>query len=410
MRVTRVVLACLLLFSLLACNDPDGPSSTTPTTSAEVPAGMDESLRDSALAVVKKRESALRRGDREAFLATVDPSSKEFLAAQAQWFDNLAQLPVTEVSLELGLESVMTTVQGEGDLQLPLDFSMQLEGFEARPVTQPLIYTFNRRGDEAVLANDRNLQYDALLQWAPVPWDLSALTVRKSPHVLGMFDSRTIGDADELMADLDEAATLVKVFVPSWSGGVIVYASSDVTAMDRWTPREVGSDTPGIAFPGPRNNDGVATYRLLVNPNYTGDRASRKLVFGREMVHIALQGEDRRAGAWLSEGIAQILAQSVMTPLGRRHHAASLLQGVEPRTLIASRDFYTRRSKINYALAALVCDYLATTRGFDVLQRLDARMRKTRGSWSDYEAVVRRQLGVSTRDLTRDALAWARSA
>ena len=62
---------------------------------------------------------------------------------------------------------------------------------------------------------------------------------------------------------------------------------------------------------------------------------------------------------------------------------------------------------MNYALAALVCDYVAVTRGEDELWGL---VRAFSGAAGSAEDVVRRDLGVSTRELTAQALAWARAA
>src|SRR5688500_18341576 len=108
MRAPRAWLACLVLLPTLACQaddggrDRDGPREPSGSTSA--PAGMDESLRDAALALVETRERALQQGDRDAFLATVDPEAEEFAETQARWFDNLAELPATDISLEPGDE------------------------------------------------------------------------------------------------------------------------------------------------------------------------------------------------------------------------------------------------------------------------------------------------------------------
>jgi hypothetical protein len=111
---------------------------------------MDESLRDAALELVEEREDALVAGDRDAFLETVDPDELGFSATQARWFDNMAKLPLTDVSYELGDEGIMTQVTGAGDLQLPVDFTMRLEGFDAHPVTQQMVWTFSRDGDDAL--------------------------------------------------------------------------------------------------------------------------------------------------------------------------------------------------------------------------------------------------------------------
>jgi hypothetical protein len=58
-----------------------------------------------------------------------------------------------------------------------------------------------------------------------------------------------------------------------------------------------------------------------------------------------------------------------------------------------------------------VCDYVATTRGEAVLWDLVRTFRTARFfSLAQTEGVVRRELGLSTRQLTAQALAWARAA
>ena len=81
------------------------------------------------------------------------------------------------------------------------------------------------------------------------------------------------------------------------------------------------------------------------------------------------------------------------------------------RTLAPDRRFYTRDPARNYALAALVCDFLATTRGEGALWELVRTFSTARFStWAESEDVVRRELGLSTKELSAQALAWARSA
>ena len=147
MRASRAWLACLLLLLTLGCQADGNDDLPAVTPSRSGPAGTDTSLREAALALVDQREEALRSGDRDAFLATVDPDELAFSSTQARWFDNLGQLPVTDVSYELGDESVMTQVAGAGDLQLPVDFTMRMRGFDRHPVTQRMVWTFVRDGN-----------------------------------------------------------------------------------------------------------------------------------------------------------------------------------------------------------------------------------------------------------------------
>lgn len=418
MRSPRRTAAALTLAALLAgsgCTGAEEPRepreslSASAATSDGPPPGMDESLRDEALALVDAREQALLDSDREAFLATVDPEAKGFEELQGRWFDNLAELPLRDVSLELGDESVMGRVAGEGDLQLPVDFTMRLDGFDRKPVTRRMIYTMVRRDGEVLLAEDRNVQIEAFTRWTPAPWDVTDIEVRRSAGVLGIFDRKTVQDADEVMPDLQDAAEVVRSHVPRWSGRFVAYDISDLQAMDRMSDMEV-DDTAGVAFPVLADTDGpVAAFRFMVNPASVGDPLARGIIFRHELVHVALGMSDQRSPTWLREGIAEYVARSVLPLADRRAEAAQQVGHVEPRRLEPSRKFYTRDPAISYALAALVCDYLATTRGEDVLWDLVATYRRADYTlWSETEAIARRELGASTRDLVAAAQAWSR--
>ncbi len=411
MRASRAWLACLLLLLTLGCQADSNDDLPAVTPSRSGPAGMDTSLREAALALVDEREEALRSGDRDAFLATVDPDELAFSSTQARWFDNLAQLPVTDVSYELGDESVMTQVAGAGDLQLPVDFTMRMRGFDRHPVTQRMVWTFVRDGDDALLADDRNVQIEAKTGWTPAPWDLTRIEVRHVGGILAIFDKETVDNADYVMEDLVDATEVVSRHVPPWSEHFIAYGTSDVSAIDEMSAMDV-EDTAGVAFPVLARDGGpVAAYRFMVNPNLIGDVLSRGEVFRHELAHVALGTADDRSPVWLVEGAAEYVARTTLPVDSRRQIAAARLFLTEERTLEPSGRFYTRDPALNYELASLVCDYLATTRGEDALWGLVRTFRTARFSaWAETEGIVRRELGMSTRELSRQALAWARAA
>ena len=415
MRATPVRLACLLLLlPTAACQEDAREQGGRPLDlpdSTGAPAGMDESLRDEALDLVEQRERALREGDRDAFLATVDPDELGFSATQARWFDNLALLPVGDVSYELGDDDVMTQVAGEGDLQLPIDFTMRLRGFDRRAVTRRMVWTFVRRDGEVLLADDRNVQIEAKTRWTPDPWDLAHIEVRQAGGILAVFDEDTDEHASYVMSDLADATAVVRAHLPEWSGRFVAYGTSDVSAIDKMSAMAV-EDTAGVAFPVLAREGGpVAAYRFMVNPTVVGDVISRGLVFRHELVHVALADSDDRSPVWLVEGVAEYVARSTMPVDQRRRIAAFELGSMRGRTLAPDRRFYTRDAARNYGLAAVVCDFLAATRGEDVLWDLVRAFRTARlSTWAESEGVVRRELGLSTRQLSEQALAWARAA
>ncbi len=421
MRSSRVRLACLLpalLLSTMACQadgaDGDGGATPLPLPSRSgPPAGMDESLRDAALELVAAREQALEDGDREAFLATIDPAAEDFARSQARWWDNLARLPATDLGLTLGDEGVMTRVHGDGDLQLPIDFTMRLDGYDDHAVTQPLVYTFVGDEDEVLLTSDRNLQNDALTGWIPAPWDVTAIEVTESDGVLAVFDEKTSDEATELQADIVAARDDIAPLLPPWSGQVVAYDISDVDAIDRMSAMEI-DDTAGVAFPVQRRpgSEKVAAYRFAVNPRHTDAGVERRLLFRHELVHVAMATDDDASPRWLVEGAAEFVARAAEWDVTiRRRIAAEQLTGVSPAPLAIGRDFYQVDPDVNYAVANLVCDYLASTRGEGVLWDLMRAFRREEAVFAgDVEDVVRAELGLSTSELSAEALVWARSA
>jgi hypothetical protein len=95
----------------------------------------------------------------------------------------------------------------------------------------------------------------------------------------------------------------------------------------------------------------------------------------------------------------------------RRRIAAYQLAAASARTLEPTRSFYRGDPTLSYNLAAVVCDYIATTRGEAALWDLVRAFRTARiFSAAQTEGVVRRELGLSTEDLSAQSLAWARSA
>jgi hypothetical protein len=267
--------------------------------------------------------------------------------------------------------------------------------------------------DAVLLTSDRNIQSDAFTGWVPAPWDVTAITVEESDGVLTVFDDETKQDADELHADIVAARDAIDPSLPEWSGRVVAYDISDVDAIDEMSALTI-EDTGGVAFPvlkrpGSRK---VAAYRFAVNPAATEDDEQREILFRHELVHVALSDRDDRSPTWLVEGAAEHVAvAAAYDEATRRRGLADVFAGGAPRDLADGRDFYQRQPRLNYALAHLACDYLASTRGDEVLWNLMASFRRERAVLpGDVDALVRAELGLSTRELVAEALTWARSA
>ena len=304
----------------------------------------------------------------------------------------------------------MGRVSAEGDLQLPVDFTMSLAGFDRRPVTQPLVYTFTRDGDGVVLSDDRDVAVDARHDWVPAPWDVTHIEVRRAGPILGIFDEDTEPYADYLMRDLADARRAVRAFVPGWSGRFVAYDITDLQAMDRMSPLTT-QETAGVAFPVHERpgSDRVASYRFMVDSDIAASVLRRGFVFRHELVHVALGGVDDHSPTWLTEGVAEYASRAGLPLATRQQITRQVLAGAggAPLALRSGADFYGRHSAVNYELSNLVCDYLATTRGRQVLfDLLDAFAATRILTTADVERVLGRQLGTDSRGLTQAALDW----
>lgn len=402
-----VLVSTLLLVTAVACTSTDDDSSLAASSTTAAP-DDGEVLREQALAVVEVREKALRERDRDAFLATVDPRAEAFAETQARWFDNLGELPLDTVELRLGDEDDMTRVAAEGDYQLPVELTLQLEGYDEHPVTQPQVYTFAAEGDELLLTSDRNVQSDALSGWRPAPWDVTAIEVRSRGPVLGVFDASTVESAGHVIEQITEAVSDLDGVVPTWSEKVVAYLIEDVGALDKMSLMDV-SGTAGVAFTLPRRpgSDRVAAQRLALNPAAIDGSAASALTIRHEVAHVALGELDDYSPTWLVEGSAQYLAlRSTPIDLVRFEYAAFVAD--HPRLPLSSgRDFYQVEPVLNYNAAAVVCTYLGETRGPATLWSLMRAFERERiVSQADIEGVLRAELGRTTRQLGQDARAW----
>jgi hypothetical protein len=409
------------LLAALCCGSCTGPADTLPAVpAASRPLGA-EQLRDAAVELVEQREAALRGGDRDAFLATVDDDALQFVATQARWFDNLSAMPVGRVRLD-PVEERPASAEAAGvgtdaeELRLAVDFTMQLVGFEPHSVTQRLLYTFRQVGDEVRLVNDRDAARDRRAGWLPDPWDVGDVVVRESGSILAFFDEDTAPYADSVMTDLRASQETVLAAVPGWSGQLVAYDISDLTGLEERSPMRVW-ETGGVAYPVPvrPGSTKVAAYRFIVNPEVAHNSLRREFLLRHEVAHIALAGRDDASPRWLVEGAAEYVSrtqydarrQRLMAAYGVAHLASSV------PVLANGAEFYADPD-VHYAMAAAACTYLAATRGSGALWDLmdaftaeGARLGQSGLSAAQVDAVLLQQVGLDNRGLARAAVAWA---
>lgn len=413
-RGTGAALTAVLLAASCTPSGGDAPpGSQTPEVLTE------RQFRVAAESVIAVREDALRSGDLEAFMATVDDDELQFVATQRRWFDNLAQLPLGGVSLEVSEATLPGSTRDEDSrLRLPVDFTMRLEGFEDRSVTQRLVYTFTNAPDGLVLAADRDARTDKRAEWLPDPWDITHVVVRQSDSILAIFDEDTAHYADAVMKDLEASRRAVMAAIPAWTGRLVAYDITDLTNIAERSPMQV-SETGGVAYPVlvRPGSDRVAAYRFVVNPDVAHNALSREFLLRHELTHVALGPRDDHSPRWLVEGAAGHVERSHYTSAQQRAMAAYVLSGLGAQVpaLANGSDFYTNNPDVNYTIAAAACSYLVETRGPDVLWDLmDAFTEAARRAGPESGLSARaadelmvREIGLDNAGLTLAAFRWA---
>lgn len=403
-----IVAALLAAVCCGACTGAEDKQPTGPPTAEPLTATR---FREAAVEIVELRESALKDGDRDAFLATVDDDELQFVATQSRWFDNLALMPLADLRLEVVGKPAADAEEGE--LQLPVDFTMRLDGFEERSVTQRLLYTFRQVDGAVGLVNDRNTQRDRRTGWLPDPWDVGDVVVRESGSILGFFDEETAPYADAVMKDLKASQETVLTAVPDWSGQLVAYDISDLTGLEKRTPMQVW-ETGGVAYPvmvRPGSKE-VAAVRFIVNPDVAHNSLHREFLLRHELAHVALGSRDDASPRWLTEGAAEYVSRTQYSVAQQRRMASYAVEyfGLKAPFLVNGSDFYADPN-LNYEVASIACTYLASTRGPETLWSLMDAFTADRDlmpmSAAQIDAILQREIGLDSIGLARAAVAWA---
>ncbi|QIK77071.1 hypothetical protein [Nocardioides piscis] len=409
-----IVASLLTALSCAACTLVSDPPPARPAPPEPLSPSQ---FRDAALDIVERRDAALRGGDRDDFLSTVDDDALQFVATQARWFDNLAAMPVTDVRLAPVGRRATDAAPEDGELRMPVDFTMRLDGYEQRSVTQRLLYTFSEDEGVVALVNDRDAGRDRRAGWIPDPWDLDHVVVRESGSILALFDEDTALYADAVMLDLEASRETVLAAVPDWSGQLVAYDVSDLTGLERRTPMQV-FETGGVAYPVPvrPGSDEVAAVRFIVNPDVAHNGLQREFLLRHEVAHVALGTKDAASPTWLVEGAAEYVSRTHYSAEQRRRMAAYVVArlGTAVPALANGVDFYAV-PELSYELAAAACTYLAATRGpeslWDLMDAFTAERPRLGQAGpltaAQVDAVLRREIGLDNAGLARAAAVWA---
>ncbi len=413
-RVLALVLFLLLGPLLVACSDDD------PYADSSRPATAD--FRSMEQKVLDQRARAVRQDKLRLFLRSVDRGDKALVARQKRWFHNVTQLPLQRFRYRVQSSSwpiAQVKPRWGKEVRIPqVTLVMQLRGYDDVPVRRTVGFAFSFDRTRPRIVSDTTAAGTPLTSSDPAPWDLTAITVRESGGVLGIFDSTTAPSAGLVTGVVQESMGALDRALPfPWDDRVVVYDLADKAALSSFR------DVPGgninqlgaLSFPVRAREDGgpLAGTRMLLLPSSV--RAGEPFL-GRitrhELSHVAIGPRDDGAPVWVSEGIAEYLGAHDLPQSERIIPTAAVSRAqLQPRGMPRSADFNGSDQEWHYALSWMACDYLAATQGEGVLWRLMEAMHAGGQGTADrrQDEVLLAVTGMDSRELARKAVARIRS-
>jgi hypothetical protein len=411
----------VLFLGLVACGGSDsqddslvGDGSDTRVTAAQA--------RTQEQRILAQRVRAVRERDLDLFLRRVDHRDAGLMARQRRYFENLVQLPLAAFGyrlLDQEWDGIALAQRWGDQVHVPqVQLTMQLRGYDAVPVQRVVGFVFSFRKGRATIVSDRTGAGKLLFQGAPAPWDLTAITVREEPGVLGIFDRGTRASAATVTGAVREGIAQIGRALPfTWSGRVVVYSVQSSRVLSSFTDVPGGSlgHLGALTFPtyAAKERGQVASTRMLVMP--TSVRAGQPFlgrIVRHELSHVAIGIRDDGAPSWVSEGVAEYLGARDIPQRDRIIPTSALSRAqTEDHGMPVTRTFNDTDQEWHYALSWMACDYIAETFQESRLWELvDAMRNGGTGTTDDQQdRVLQQVLGFDSRELARRAAARIRN-
>ena len=197
-----VALSLLLGVLFAGCTEDDG-SGLPPTGDS---AGVE--VADQVSRVLRQRARAIRAGDRESFLATIDRRSPGIVRRENVHFANMLQLPLAKLAYRVDATSL---VRRDDGFDAVVQVKLQLDGYDEVPVVRPKRFQFTRPdgGGGLLVASHRDRAWEQRNGIDIQPWDSGAITVRSGAGVLAIFDDESARRAHRATAPASWGALLV---------------------------------------------------------------------------------------------------------------------------------------------------------------------------------------------------------
>lgn len=316
-----------------------------------------------------QRSHALRTGREDAFLSTT--VAGDFRRAQRLWFENLRDLGVTRFSQRL----VGDPIERESAWVARVRTSVQIRGVDRVPLVSTTSVAF--------VATQHGWRISSS---TPLPgtsggsaqvWDTGRIVVRRAPGIVVVAEVGHEQAAATVVASARRALDVVQRQVPRrWRGDVLIQAASGTAPLAR-----IGNLPGGVAerldavtwrVRGGATGRQLAGARMLLNPRVLGmSEADRARVLRHELTHVALGVANERIPIWLSEGVAQYVAQAPEGTSRRVISASAVDAAAQGLVRLPSDDeMREQATAAQYGFAWMACEAIVRQGGDAQLWRL----------------------------------------
>jgi len=277
--------------------------------------------------LLERRAEAVLTRDKDAFMATIDPSSGRFAGRQSRLFDAMGAVDLASYRLvakwarfgDLVRPSDEARYPGAQDVAIPVtEERYRIEGFDPEEAAEDLFYTFVKRDGEWLIGEDTDLD-DLALFSARHLWDRGGLEPRRSDHFLKWQhpcsgeDCLTLGAgflplAERGLERVDE------YWHAPWTRRVIVLVPATQGELRRMLQTSIDLDN-FVAFAYStidlQNGIDFTGNRIILNPNAFDVQTDERVftILSHELAHIATRDSSGVfVPTWVEEGFAEITA------------------------------------------------------------------------------------------------------
>lgn len=366
----------------------DTPPAGAPVTTSESPgtsSSPSPSPTDAAIGVrrataggaaLDKMAAAVKKGDRRAFLALIDPEATKFDQQARMVFANLDKLPLGTFQLRYvgddpaALSADRRSALGGADSWLAqVEVTWRLSEYDVRPARETLPVTFVTRGRTTYAASFSERFIEG--QRRPI-WTLGSLKVAEGDHslVISLDDAP---DPQAYSAVTDRAVTSVtNVWGENWRQKSVTYLPATQQQMEYVLGAKPGSyvQIAAVTMAELDTPQAGAPVRIVANPKLFAElgRQGRRIVLTHETTHVASSATASPVPLWLAEGFADYVAfnaVSVQDESAAKELFKAIRGGKVPPGLPAPEAFAASSSELAQAYESgwLACRLISEREG-----------------------------------------------